>query len=100
MTTRPISRRTALKVGAAFTAPLFLPGRLRALASANDAIRIGCIGTGRMGRGDMFSLLDRGLDPALNARAVPELELVPRRPRATRKQHGKKEQAVDPQASA
>lgn len=70
MTTPAISRRTALKVGGAFTAPLLLSSHLRVLGSGNDAIRIGCIGNGRMGRGDMFTLLARGLDPALNARIV------------------------------
>ena len=70
MTTPPITRRSALKLGGAFAAPFILPGGLRASAGADDAIRIGCIGTGRMGRGDMSSLLDRGLDPALNARIV------------------------------
>ncbi|MCP3920165.1 MAG: Gfo/Idh/MocA family oxidoreductase [bacterium] len=70
MTVTRISRRAALKVGGALTAPLILPRSLRASAGAADAIRIGCVGTGRMGRGDMFSLLDRGLDQALNARIV------------------------------
>jgi predicted dehydrogenase len=69
MTLPRLDRRAALKAGAAFTAPLFLSGRLRA-TQAGEAIRIGCIGTGRMGRGDLFALLDRGLDPALNARIV------------------------------
>ncbi len=70
MTTPQISRRTALKVGGALGASALLSARLGALPSANDTIRIGCIGTGRMGRGDMFALLGRGLDPTLNARIV------------------------------
>jgi len=70
MTLPHLTRRAALQAGAAFAAPLFLPGRLHAAGRAEDAIRVGCIGTGRMGRGDMFALLDRGLEPALNARIV------------------------------
>ncbi len=70
MTAPPVSRRTALKAAGAFAAPLILPRGLRAFASGNDTIRIGAIGCGRMGRGDLFSLLDRGLDPVLNARVV------------------------------
>ncbi len=70
MKTPPLSRRSALKLGASCAAPLILPAGLGAMTGANDAIRIGCIGTGRMGRGDMFSLLDRGLRPGINARIV------------------------------
>ncbi|RMH03323.1 MAG: gfo/Idh/MocA family oxidoreductase [Planctomycetota bacterium] len=64
------SRRDALKTGAAFSLPWIAPRGLRRGRLANDAIRIGCIGTGRMGRSDLFALLDRGLEPALNARIV------------------------------
>jgi len=64
------TRRDALRAGVAVAAPLILPRGLRAAGRAADAIRIGCIGNGRMGRGDMLALLDRGLDPALNARIV------------------------------
>jgi myo-inositol 2-dehydrogenase / D-chiro-inositol 1-dehydrogenase len=65
-----ITRRTILKYGAAAMAPLILPARLRSQNSANDALRIGCIGVGRMGLGDMRSILSRGLAPDLNARIV------------------------------
>ncbi len=65
-----ISRRTALKYGAAAIAPLSWPGRLPSFASPNNAVRIGCIGVGRMGLGDMRSLLSRGLAQDLNARIV------------------------------
>lgn len=68
--TQRITRRTALKLGGAFAAPLFLPARFRAFGSPNETLRIGCIGVGRMGRGDMFSILDRGLDAKINARIV------------------------------
>ena len=68
---KPISRRTAIKYGAASFAPLFLRSPLSALANpANDAIRIGCIGVGRMGTGDMRSILARGLESNINARIV------------------------------
>ena len=65
-----ITRRNALKLGSSLLAPLFLPARGFSWGSPNEALRIGCIGVGRMGRGDMFSILDRGLDPKLNARII------------------------------
>ncbi|HJM57927.1 MAG: oxidoreductase [Planctomycetes bacterium] len=94
MTTAPLSRRSALKLGSAFAAPLILPGGLRTLAGSNEAIRIGCIGTGRMGRGDMFALLDRGLDPTVNARIVavcdPDLQRAEHAKRDVEERYAKK----------
>ena len=65
-----LSRRSLLKAGGLTAAVFAMPGSLRAFHGAHDAIRLGCIGVGRMGRGDMFSLLARGLEPDLNARIV------------------------------
>ena len=94
MTTAPLSRRSALKLGSAFAAPLILPGGLRTLAGSNEAIRIGCIGTGRMGRGDMFALLDRSLDPTVNARIVavcdPDLQRAEHAKRDVEERYAKK----------
>jgi len=60
-----ISRRPFLKaaVGAAIF-PLILPSGAQ---GANQGLRIGVIGTGRMGRGNMFSTVNAGMDPATNA---------------------------------
>ncbi len=94
MTHPPVSRRTALKLGGVCVAPLILPRGLRASSNANDAIRVGCIGTGRMGRGDMFGLLERGLDPALNARVVavcdPDLQRAEHAKRDAEKRYAEK----------
>lgn len=66
-----LTRRTVFELGgAAAAATLLLSARLWRAASANEALRLGCIGTGRMGLGDMRSVLARGLDPAVNARVV------------------------------
>jgi len=79
---KPISRRAALKKGAAAAmtaatvsgaataAPLLLPSTLNRYGSPNATIRIGCIGVGRMGSGDMRGLLARGLEENVNARIV------------------------------
>ena len=67
---RPCTRRTALKIGGAFAVPLILPFSIRARGRANDALRIGAIGTGRMGLGDLRSIRKLGLDPDLNARVL------------------------------
>ncbi len=80
--TKSISRRSALIQGTAATltgaaalskagaAPLLLPSTHKADGNPNDAIRIGCIGVGRMGLGDMRGLLARGLEDNINARIV------------------------------
>jgi len=67
---RTCTRRTALKLGGALAVPLILPRGVRARAGKNDALRIGAIGTGRMGLGDLRSIRKRGLDPAVNARVL------------------------------
>ncbi len=67
---KPLSRRSALKLGAAVSAPLLIPSTMRAFGSPNETLRIGCIGVGRMGLGDMRGLLSRGLKQEINARIV------------------------------
>lgn len=72
--TRPMSRRDMLKASAiGLAAPWILSscGTVRgARRSPSETIRIGCIGTGRMGRGDRNNVLRQGLLPEVNARVV------------------------------
>ncbi len=68
MTEQPtLTRRTAVKLGSVCAAPLlFTPRAFR----PNETLRLGSIGVGRMGKGDMHAVLGRGIDPAVNARVV------------------------------
>lgn len=66
-----ISRRTALKATAGLIAvPMILPSRLFGQTAPSNTLRLGSIGTGRMGLGDMKACLNRGLEDAINARIV------------------------------
>lgn len=75
-TSHRLSRRRFLQTAASAAAvPLFVPSRLLGPEAPGNALRIGCIGTGRMGQGDMKSVLQAGLDPAVNARIVAVCDL-------------------------
>jgi predicted dehydrogenase len=66
-----ITRRAALKLTAGVAAfPLIVPNRVFGQDAPSNTLRLGCIGVGRMGRGDMKECLSRGLKPELNARVV------------------------------
>lgn len=68
---RNVTRRRVLQVAAgSLAAPIILPGRLFARSAPSNALRLGAIGTGRMGLADLKSCLRRGLDPEINARVV------------------------------
>ena len=83
---RSIRRRDFLAAGAAVAAlPWTLAARAPRRPSANDALRIGAIGVGRMGSGDMNAVLKLGLDPALNARFVAVCDLDESRARAAKR---------------
>lgn len=84
-TTDNISRRSALKLAAAATTPLFIPGRLLGNNSPSNTLRIASIGVGRMGRGDMQECLNRGLDPAINARIVAVCDVDTNRAESARR---------------
>jgi predicted dehydrogenase len=79
-----ITRRSFFGVGGALAAPLVLPAHLLRGGGPNDALRIGCIGTGRMGRGDLRGILQRGLEPAVNARIVAVCDVSSERAIAAR----------------
>ncbi len=53
---------------AAGVAPLFIPARVLGAEAPSKLLRIGCIGTGRMGSGNMLSAI--GLGPKHGARVV------------------------------
>ncbi|QNN24087.1 Gfo/Idh/MocA family oxidoreductase [Planctomycetales bacterium ZRK34] len=65
-----VRRRTVLKAAAAISAPYFVPAHVLGQNAPSNTLRIGSIGTGRMGRGDMREAVYRGLDSKLNARVV------------------------------
>jgi myo-inositol 2-dehydrogenase / D-chiro-inositol 1-dehydrogenase len=74
MITSPISRRRFVKASSASLAAMGLPAIVASQAFAKnapgDTLCIGCIGTGRMGHGDMSECLRGGMEPSVNARVV------------------------------
>lgn len=79
MGTRHISRRrfsrAAALSAAAIGLPTVIPAHVLGSRAPSDTLRIGCIGTGRMGHGDMTECLNRGLDPTANAHIVAVCDL-------------------------
>ncbi len=64
-------RRDMIKLTTlAMAAPLFIPARLLGEQAPSNTLQIGCIGTGRMGRGDMMGCLRSGLDERVKARII------------------------------
>ena len=69
--TIPLSRRTFLKgMAGTLTFPLIVPSSIFGSQAPSNGLRIGCIGTGRMGRGNMKEVLNLGLENNFNARIV------------------------------
>jgi predicted dehydrogenase len=66
----PVPRRSFLKLAAGVAAPTILPARLFGKGAPSNAMHIGCIGTGRMGHGDMSACLAQGLAQSTHARVV------------------------------
>ncbi len=61
-----LSRNTFLNLSAGVAAfPLILPS---GVLGAEQELRIGCIGTGRMGRSNMFAMVSCGSEKGINAR--------------------------------
>ncbi|MCA8976386.1 MAG: Gfo/Idh/MocA family oxidoreductase [Planctomycetes bacterium] len=78
MTSKPRSftRRRFLQSSAgALAVPLFVPGLRRGRSPHNEALRIGVIGAGRMGTGDMKAVFGQGLAEGINARIVAVCDL-------------------------
>ncbi len=81
-----VSRRQALKYGTtAVAVPMILPNTLLGRSAPSNTMRLGCIGTGRMGRGDMQNALYRGLDESANARIVAVCDLDINRAQSAKK---------------
>lgn len=83
MNVKPINRRRFLKISAVASAavgvPTIVPSRVIGQESPSNTLRIGCIGTGRMGHGDMAECLRQGLRPSVPARIVAVCDLDRRR---------------------
>jgi myo-inositol 2-dehydrogenase / D-chiro-inositol 1-dehydrogenase len=63
-----MGRRDAIKVAAAMAAPLILGSRMSGAEAPSNALRIGLIGSGRMGMGNLSECMHYGLEN--NARVV------------------------------
>ena len=74
---RTLSRRDMMKTSAMAAAPLILPFGLLGAAAPSNTLRMACIGTGRMGHGDMNECISQGL--GANARVVAVCDLDSRR---------------------
>ncbi|QDV45586.1 Inositol 2-dehydrogenase [Stieleria neptunia] len=90
MGTTSIRRRGFLKASAASIAcigvPTIVPSYVLGKDAPSNTLRIGCIGTGRMGHGDMNACLRSGLDPQTNAHIVAVCDLDRRRVEHARQQ--------------
>ena len=76
ITKQTITRRRALAIGAAAIAtPTLLARTAYALSAPSGILRIGCIGNGRMGRGDMQNTIYRGLGESVRSRVVAVCDL-------------------------
>jgi predicted dehydrogenase len=71
--------KTTAAVGAGLAAPTILPARLFGKQAPSNTLQIGCIGTGRMGHGDMTACLTSGLAPKAQARVVAVCDVDRRR---------------------
>lgn len=73
---KEISRRSFIKSAAAITltASAYSPARVFSKSAANDTMQMGCIGTGRMGQGDMQALIYRGLEHGARVIAVCDVD--------------------------
>ena len=74
MSAPEVQRRSFLKsgiiAGTALAAPAVVSSRVFGKDAPSNTLRIGCIGVGRMGSGDMRECLREGLKPSANARIV------------------------------
>ncbi|MCA8963977.1 MAG: Gfo/Idh/MocA family oxidoreductase [Planctomycetes bacterium] len=78
MTTKPtkLSRRTFLQSSAgAMAVPLIAPSHLFGQRAPSNVLRIGAIGTGRMGTGDMQAVAKQGLIEGVDAHVVAVCDL-------------------------
>lgn len=94
MATRKIDRRTFVRRAAASAAmagaPWIVPSRVLGKTAPSNMLQLACIGTGRMGHGDMMECLVQGLVRATSARIVAVCDLD--RLRAERAKHAAEQQ--------
>ncbi len=85
MRMKSISRRGFLKTSAVAAAsigvPTVVPAHVLGKDAPSNVLRMGCIGNGRMGHGDMQACLQRGLEPETNATIVAVCDLDQQRSR-------------------
>ncbi len=78
-----LNRRRFLKASAmsagCLAVPAIVPYRVLGSDAPSNTLQLGCIGTGRMGHGDMNECLSRGLNPSAQARVVAVCDLDRRR---------------------
>jgi myo-inositol 2-dehydrogenase/D-chiro-inositol 1-dehydrogenase len=78
-----ISRRGFLETSAVSAAsigvPTVIPSHVLGKDAPSNTLRMGCIGTGRMGHGDMKACLQSGLESQVNAHIVAVCDLDRRR---------------------
>lgn len=90
MSANRISRRRFVKVSTASLAAIsvrtIVPAHALGKNAPSDTLRIACIGTGRMGHGDMKECLRQGLEPTVNARVVAVCDLDRRRAQHARQE--------------
>lgn len=79
MSAKRLDRRRFLKSSAlsagALAVPAIVPSRVLGKNAPSNTLQLGCIGTGRMGHGDMSACLSRGLESAAQARVVAVCDL-------------------------
>ena len=79
MTRHRLTRRTFLRTAAAgaaaLAAPAVVPCSVLGAGAPSNTLRVGSIGTGRMGHGDMRNALYQGLDDSAPARVVAVCDL-------------------------
>lgn len=66
-------------MGASFALPTIVSSRVFGANAPSNTLQMGCLGTGRMGHGDMGACLQQGLNPAANVRIVAVCDVDRRR---------------------
>ena len=84
MSTHQLHRRNLLKIAAGIAAPTIVSSRVFGKDAPSNTLQIGCIGTGRMGHGDMGACLTQGLGKSVHARIVAVCDVDRRRAKHAR----------------
>ena len=76
---RQFLKSSALSAGAvsagALAVPAIVPSRVLGKNAPSNTLQLGCIGTGRMGHGDMNACMSQGLASSAQARVVAVCDL-------------------------